>query len=59
MGRLVQDRTGQWQLLAFRNIDDGGWVGEITDPRPVRQADGRLEITAQDEVDALTVRIPS
>ena len=35
VGRLVQDRAGQWQLLAFRNHDDGGWIGEITDPQPV------------------------
>jgi len=45
VGRLVQDRSGGWQLLAFRNDgDDGGWVGEITDPHPVRWVDGRLEV---------------
>jgi hypothetical protein len=45
VGRLVEDRTGQWQLLAFRNNDGhGGWVGEITDPQPVGWVDGRLAI---------------
>lgn len=45
VGRLVQDRAGEWQMLTFRNSDgSGGWVGEITDPRPVRWIDGRLSI---------------
>lgn len=58
VGRLVQDRAGRWQFLAFRNDDgDGGWVGEITDPRPVAWTDGRLEIVAQDAADALPARV--
>jgi sucrose-6-phosphate hydrolase SacC (GH32 family) len=45
VGRLVQDRAGQWQLLAFRNDgEDGGWIGEITDPQPVHVVDGRLAL---------------
>lgn len=45
VGRLVQDRDGHWQFLAFRNNDGaGGFVGEITDPRPVAWADGRLVV---------------
>jgi beta-fructofuranosidase len=45
VGRLVEDRAGHWQFLAFRNNDgDGGWVGEITDPQPVAWIDGRLTI---------------
>lgn len=45
VGRLVQDRAGRWQLLAFRNDDgNGGWVGEITDPQPVEWIDGRLAV---------------
>lgn len=45
VGRLVQDRAGHWQILAFRNDDgDGGWVGEITNPKPVGWVDGRLAI---------------
>lgn len=51
VGRLVQDRAGDWQLLAFRNDDDnGGWVGEITDPQPVGWMDGRLTIGAHADV---------
>jgi beta-fructofuranosidase len=34
--RLIRDRAGQWQLLAFRNRgEDGRFVGELTDPQPV------------------------
>lgn len=45
VGRLVEDRAGHWQFLAFRNDDGhGGWVGEITDPQPVAWVDGRLTI---------------
>ncbi len=42
VGRLVQDRGGAWQLLAFRNRGaDGRFVGGVTDPQPVRwRADG-------------------
>jgi beta-fructofuranosidase len=50
VGRLVEDRAGRWQFLAFRNNDEeGGWVGEISDPHPVRWVDGRLEIGASVE----------
>ncbi|MFI6742282.1 hypothetical protein ACIBI9_56050 [Nonomuraea sp. NPDC050451] len=35
-GRLVRDRAGAWVLLAFRHTDGGGFIGEITDPIPVR-----------------------
>lgn len=43
LGRLIQDRAGAWQLLAFRNAGpDGRFVGGIIDPVPVRwRADGR------------------
>jgi beta-fructofuranosidase len=35
-GRLVRDRSGQWFILAFRNLDANGvFIGEITDPMPV------------------------
>ncbi len=35
-GRLVQDRSGAWVMLAFRNLDEtGDFVGEIADPIPV------------------------
>ena len=56
VGRLVQDRAGRWQLLAFRNSeDDGRWIGEIADPQPVRWSDGRLEVEFEDPVDAVSV----
>lgn len=52
VGRLVQDRAGQWQFLAFRNDDgNGGWVGEITDPQPVRWINGKLAIDAMSHVE--------
>lgn len=38
-GRLIQDRTGQWVLLAFRNTEHGQFIGELTDPLPVRWTD--------------------
>ena len=38
-GRLVRDRAGQWVMLAFRNLEAGGFVGEISDPMPVSWAD--------------------
>jgi beta-fructofuranosidase len=45
VGRLVQDRAGAWQLMAFHNEVPGGFGGEITDPMPVsRGPDGRLRI---------------
>ena len=41
-GKLVADREGRWQLLAFRNRDAGGeFVGGVGDPVPVGwRADG-------------------
>jgi beta-fructofuranosidase len=60
VGRLVQDRTGEWQLLAFRNLDEhGGWVGEITDPQPVGWVGGRLAIQTESAVKDHDVRVPS
>ncbi|RFA17852.1 glycosyl hydrolase family 32 [Subtercola boreus] len=45
VGRLVQDRYGKWQLLAFKNTAlNGEWIGEITDPMPVTWIGGRLAI---------------
>ncbi|MEP7022958.1 MAG: hypothetical protein ABJB47_03930 [Actinomycetota bacterium] len=35
-GRVIQDRTGQWMLLAFRNTGTGAaFAGGLTDPIPV------------------------
>ena len=49
VGRLVQDRAGSWQLMAFHHEvaleSGGGFGGEITDPMPVSWgADGRLSV---------------
>lgn len=47
VGRLVRDRAGAWQLLAFRNTSlTGEWIGEIIDPVPVSWVDGCLSIPA-------------
>jgi beta-fructofuranosidase len=36
-GRLIRDRGGRWQFLAFHHDHaDGSFVGEIADPRPIR-----------------------
>ena len=37
-GRVVRDRAGQWVMLAFRNVEAGSFVGEISDPMPLRWA---------------------
>lgn len=40
---LVQDRSGQWVLVGFRNTEPQGvWAFEIIDPVPVRLVDGTL-----------------
>jgi beta-fructofuranosidase len=44
-GRLVQDRSGRWMLLGFRDIEDGVFIGEIADPIPVTLDEGRVRIT--------------
>lgn len=38
--RLVQDRQGRWVLLGFRDIENGEFIGAITDPIPVHPAAG-------------------
>lgn len=43
VGRLVRDRSGRWQVLAFHHRDaDGAFVGTLSDPMPVRWAGDRL-----------------
>jgi beta-fructofuranosidase len=44
VGKLVRRRNGDWCLLAFHNVTPDGFVGEITDPVPVRWLDGRLAL---------------
>ena len=35
-GRVVQDRSGRWVMLAFENTTtDGDFVGTLSDPMPV------------------------
>ncbi len=47
-GHLVRDRTGAEVLVAFRNESADGFVGAISDPRPVRwSGDGVLTLGAQ------------
>lgn len=50
VGKVVQDRTGAWQFLAFVHQDaHGEFVGGVTDPVPVRwRADGRGLVLAGD-----------
>lgn len=48
-GRLVKDRQGTWNLVAFEAENgDGEFVGSLTDPLPVawNAASGRLELTS-------------
>ena len=45
-----RDRAGQWVMLAFRNLEAGGFVGEISDPMPVSWAgDGSALVAAAGE----------
>lgn len=60
VGRLVQDRAGAWQFLAFHNDDDsGGWIGEISDPLPVRWVEGRLTLQGSSAIPAEQLRVGS
>lgn len=44
-GRAIRDRWGSWVLLAFRNVVDGEFIGEISDPMPLGLTDeGKLKI---------------
>jgi beta-fructofuranosidase len=43
-GRLVQDAGGDWFVIGFRDIEDGGFVGEIVDPLPVARNGRGLRI---------------
>ena len=45
-GRLVHDRAGQPVLLAFHYFDEARqFLGELSDPMPVRRENGELRIT--------------
>lgn len=45
-GRIIQDPSGQWVLLAFEDIDaEGRFGGRLSDPMPVGwDGDGRLTV---------------
>lgn len=45
-GRLVQDRSGGWNLIGFNDIVDGEFVGSLSDPFPVT-ADPKLGLIAR------------
>ncbi|TQL44921.1 beta-fructofuranosidase [Homoserinimonas aerilata] len=48
-GRLIQNRDGEWMLMAFENMTaDGGFTGALSNPIPVEfsDADGGLVISA-------------
>lgn len=44
-GRAVQNRAGQWMLLAFENrTDDGGFAGSLSDPIGLEWAHDQLRL---------------
>lgn len=45
-GKLIQDRDGQWQFIAFKNYrPDGSFVGELSNAYPLQMmSDGRLKV---------------
>lgn len=44
-GKLVRDRDGTWNLLAFiQDGPDGEFVGSVSDPMPLRWEGGRLTV---------------
>jgi beta-fructofuranosidase len=53
-GQLLRDRAGRWLLLGFRDIEDGGFVGEIVDPVPV-SLDGHTTMLVVDERETIGV----
>jgi beta-fructofuranosidase len=55
---VIQDRRGEWVLLAFRNTDEtGAFVGEITDPISVGWSGGgsTAETVVRPSADPLAV----
>ncbi len=48
-GRVIRDRAGEWQLLAFVNQDaEGRFAGRITDPMPVTMNNGTLSVLVKE-----------
>jgi len=44
--RLVR-HAGRWNLIGFRNLEEGRFVGELTDPIPVTSIPGRGLVTVR------------
>ena len=51
-GKLVEPEAHSWRFLAFRGDGDGGFLGELTDPLPVR-----LDETGRIVVDVPTTEL--
>ncbi len=50
VGKLVRDPEDRWVFLAFANTDGRGeFVGELTDPAPVRWVGDRLVVESADQ----------
>jgi beta-fructofuranosidase len=44
-GKLLEQGPGEYGFMGFRGVDDRYFLGELTDPLPVRQAaDGRIVV---------------
>lgn len=44
-GRAIENRAGQWVLLAFENrTENGGFAGSLSDPIPLGWIDGELSL---------------
>lgn len=56
-GRVVQGRDGRWNLIGFRDIVDGHFVGEISDPIPVT-ADPVLGLVRRSGSEGLVDPVP-
>lgn len=48
VGKIVFDRAGAPQFLAFQNLREGAFVGGVTDPIPVEVVDGRIVMQSDD-----------
>ena len=44
-GKLLEERPGEYGFMGFRGVDDSNFLGELTDPLPVRkEANGRIVV---------------
>lgn len=49
-GKLLQVEPGDWRYLAFRGAGNDGFLGELTDPLPVRVEAGELFVEVEPTV---------